>query len=205
MLTALFGSLIGKLSAMGLATKAAVGLGAAATATAGIAVAAPDVLPVGGSGNAAVQVTVPVTVPPVTLPDVAVVPDVTLPELPALRTLPDLPELPVDVPLPTLPSLAGVVPQVTLPDLPPAAAAGQAGLDVAAQAGPPADPGRPGSAGHPGQSGLEKAAQTPAADHLPTNPGPPADVPPASASAGIDRALQTPAADRIPGFVKGGR
>jgi hypothetical protein len=63
------------------------------------------------------------------------------------------------------------------------------------------------TAGKPDVTGLARAAQTPAADHLPSVvPGPPASVPPANTNAattGLDRAAQTPAADHLPSFVPG--
>jgi hypothetical protein len=59
----------------------------------------------------------------------------------------------------------------------------------------------------PAATGLDRAAQTPAADHLPSVvPGPPASVPPANtgaAATGLDRAAQTPAAEHLPSFVPG--
>jgi hypothetical protein len=63
------------------------------------------------------------------------------------------------------------------------------------------------TAGQPEVTGLDRAAQTPAADHLPSVvPGPPASVPPANtgaATTGLDRAAQTPAAEHLPSFVPG--
>ena len=68
------------------------------------------------------------------------------------------------------------------------------------------------TAGQPDATGLDRAAQTPAAAHLPSVvPGPPAGVPPASvppadtgaAAMGLDRAAQTPAAEHLPSFVPG--
>jgi len=61
--------------------------------------------------------------------------------------------------------------------------------------------------GQPDVTGLDRAAQTPAVDHLPSDvPGPPDSVPPANtgaATTGLDRAAQTPAADHLPTFVPG--
>ncbi len=62
-----------------------------------------------------------------------------------------------------------------------------------------------GTSGKPDVTGLDRAAQTPAPDHLPSFvPGPPAGVPAGDAptgtpgAAGTDIAKQTPAAGRIP-------
>ncbi len=61
--------------------------------------------------------------------------------------------------------------------------------------------------GQPDVTGLDRAAQTPAAAHLPSVvPGRPASVPPANTNAattGLDRAAQTPAAEHLPSFVPG--
>lgn len=62
-------------------------------------------------------------------------------------------------------------------------------------------------AGKPEVTGLDRARQTPAADHIPSQvPGPPANVPgpnTGAASTGIDRAQETPAAQYLPPFVPG--
>lgn len=90
----------------------------------------------------------------------------------------------------------------------------QTGLDIAAQAAasvPPVTPPLNGA----GAAGIDRARQTPAADHLPAFvPGPPASVPPvtppvslppaaAAGATGIDAATETPGSQFIPPFVKG--
>jgi len=63
------------------------------------------------------------------------------------------------------------------------------------------------TAGKPEVTGVDRARQTPAAQHLPAAlPGRPADVPTSNSGAaatGIDRARQTPAGDHLPSFVPG--
>lgn len=63
------------------------------------------------------------------------------------------------------------------------------------------------TSGKPEVTGIERARQTPAGEHIPAHvPGPPANVPQADTDApstGLDRAGQTPAADHIPSFVPG--
>jgi hypothetical protein len=71
---------------------------------------------------------------------------------------------------------------------------------------PPDPGGSTGVGANPGATGLDRANQTPAADHVPDSVpggGPPSD-PGSPGATGLDRANQTPAADHVPDSVPGG-
>jgi hypothetical protein len=148
MITGILAGIAAKLTGLGVAAKAGVGLGIATVATAGVATVLPVVVPdASGGATAAVEV-----------------------------QLPNVPTANADL-----------------------------GLGIAADA-------TSGQLTAGAQTGLDIAAQTPAADHLPAFvPGPPASVPPVApsvnaagaAAAGLERAGQTPAAIRLPAFVPG--
>lgn len=119
------------------------------------------------------------------------------------------------VPMPGLdsggqkPAIEVRLPEVRLPEVPTAHA--EPGLEKANDALSVAAGtnvgSQPQASGKPEVTGIERARQGPAGEHIPAHvPGPPANVPHAgtdAASTGLDRASQTPAADHIPSFVPG--
>jgi len=98
--------------------------------------------------------------------------------------------------------------EVELPDVPaPNADQGLQTATGAISGQLPVTDGESEEAGKPEVTGLARARQTPAAQHLPSAvPGRPADVPTSNSGAattGIDRARETPAGDHLPSFVPG--